>query len=201
MLFGGAVFGVFAGIHHWFPKVTGRFLGESLARLQFALMIIRMNMTFMPMHVLGSPRYAAPHCDLCAPARDGRFWNLAYSIGAFLLAASSALDASALRRCGISNAGLRPVSHRPCFTILHLLAHHAHHVRQAAGGAEGEALYDRPSTKMALRTWTLRLQYWKRYSSSRREWPSTKQRSLTTDDTNVELTTVINRRSFQHLLR
>src|SRR5688572_26300167 len=53
VLFGGSVFGVFAGIYYWFPKMTGRMLGEGLGKLQFILMFIGFNLTFFPMHQLG----------------------------------------------------------------------------------------------------------------------------------------------------
>jgi cytochrome c oxidase subunit 1 len=52
-LFGGSVFGLFAGIFHWFPKVTGRLLGERLGRLQFGLMVVGALLAFLPMFALG----------------------------------------------------------------------------------------------------------------------------------------------------
>jgi cytochrome c oxidase subunit I len=59
VLIGGTLFGVFAGIHYWYPKVTGRMLSERLARWQFWLLYIGFIMTFVPMHfagMLGMPR-------------------------------------------------------------------------------------------------------------------------------------------------
>ena len=53
VLFGGSVFGVFAGIYYWFPKMTGRMLNETLGKIQFVLMFIGFNLTFFPMHQLG----------------------------------------------------------------------------------------------------------------------------------------------------
>src|SRR6185437_13526011 len=38
VLFGGSVFGMFAGIYYWFPKMTGRMLDEGLGKLHFVLM-------------------------------------------------------------------------------------------------------------------------------------------------------------------
>jgi cytochrome c oxidase subunit 1 len=52
-LFAGSVFGFFAGVYHWFPKLTGAFLRERLGKLQLVLMIIGTNMTFFPMFILG----------------------------------------------------------------------------------------------------------------------------------------------------
>ena len=59
VLIGGTLFGVFAGIHYWYPKVTGRMLSERLARWQFWLLFIGFILTFGPMHIsgmLGMPR-------------------------------------------------------------------------------------------------------------------------------------------------
>ena len=59
VLIGGTLFGTFAGIHYWYPKVTGRMLSERLARWQFWLLYVGFLLTFGPMHVsgmLGMPR-------------------------------------------------------------------------------------------------------------------------------------------------
>ena len=53
VLFGGSVFGIFAGIYYWFPKITGKLLNERLAQIHFWLMLIGLNVTFFPMHILG----------------------------------------------------------------------------------------------------------------------------------------------------
>ncbi len=53
VLFGGSIFGIFAGIYYWFPKLTGKMLSESLGKLSFWLMFIGMNVTFFPMHFVG----------------------------------------------------------------------------------------------------------------------------------------------------
>jgi cytochrome c oxidase subunit 1 len=52
-LFAGSVFGFFAGVYHWFPKVTGAMLRESLGKLQLVVLIIGTNLTFFPMFILG----------------------------------------------------------------------------------------------------------------------------------------------------
>src|SRR5947209_11518923 len=53
-LFAGSIFGFFAGAYHWFPKVTGALLQESLGKLQLGLMVVGTNMTFFPMFFLGN---------------------------------------------------------------------------------------------------------------------------------------------------
>jgi cytochrome c oxidase subunit 1 len=52
-LFAGSVFGFFAGIYHWFPKVTGALLREKLGKVHLVLMVIGTNLTFAPMFWLG----------------------------------------------------------------------------------------------------------------------------------------------------
>jgi len=51
VFFGGTVFGLFAGIYYWWPKITGTLLGERLGTLHFWLMMIGMNLTFFPVLV------------------------------------------------------------------------------------------------------------------------------------------------------
>jgi cytochrome c oxidase subunit 1 len=53
VLFGGSVLGIFACIYHWFPKMTGRKMNEFWGQVHFALTMIGLNMTFLPMHKLG----------------------------------------------------------------------------------------------------------------------------------------------------
>ncbi|MDQ3945183.1 MAG: cytochrome c oxidase subunit I [Actinomycetota bacterium] len=53
VLFGSAVFGLFAGLFFWYPKFTGRRLHEGLGKTQFWLMFAGFNVTFFPQHVLG----------------------------------------------------------------------------------------------------------------------------------------------------
>jgi heme/copper-type cytochrome/quinol oxidase subunit 1 len=53
VLFGGAAFGIFGGLFYWFPKFSGRRLDETLGKIQFWLMLIGMNLTFFPMHIMG----------------------------------------------------------------------------------------------------------------------------------------------------
>jgi cytochrome c oxidase subunit I len=53
VLFGGSIFGIFAGLYYWWPKMFGRRLGERLGKVNFWLMFVGMNLTFFPMHMLG----------------------------------------------------------------------------------------------------------------------------------------------------
>ena len=53
VLFGGSVFGLFAAVYHWFPKMTGRMFNETLGKIHFVMTFIGFNITFLPMHQLG----------------------------------------------------------------------------------------------------------------------------------------------------
>jgi cytochrome c oxidase subunit 1 len=87
VLFGGSVFGLFAGLYFWIPKLTGRMLDERLGQAHFWLMFIGMNLTFFPMHILGllgMPRRIYDY----APDRGWNSWNLIITIGAYMIAFS-----------------------------------------------------------------------------------------------------------------
>jgi cytochrome c oxidase subunit I len=49
----GTIFALFAGIYHWFPKMTGRKMNEFLGKLHFWPSLIFMNGIFMPMFIMG----------------------------------------------------------------------------------------------------------------------------------------------------
>src|SRR5947209_16645003 len=87
VLFGGSVFGVFAGIYYWFPKMTGRMLNEGLGKAQFVIMFIGFNMTFFPMHMLGLEGMPRRIADYSSTAGWNSL-NLLATIGGFTIAAS-----------------------------------------------------------------------------------------------------------------
>jgi cytochrome c oxidase subunit 1 len=66
VLFGGSVFTIFAGIYHWFPKMTGRMYNEALGKVHFWLSFVFFNLTFGPMHLVGidgMPRRVADYAQ------------------------------------------------------------------------------------------------------------------------------------------
>ena len=85
VLFGGAVFPIFAALHYWLPKMTGRLFDERTAQVAFWVIFVGFNLTFFPMHItglLGMPRRVYTY-----PSGEG--WgllNLLTTIGAFVLA-------------------------------------------------------------------------------------------------------------------
>jgi cytochrome c oxidase subunit 1 len=49
----GTIFAVFAGVYHWYPKITGRMMNELLGKLHFWLSVIFINGLFLPMFLQG----------------------------------------------------------------------------------------------------------------------------------------------------
>jgi cytochrome c oxidase subunit I len=48
-----AFFGMFAGVYHWFPRMFGRFMNETMGQIHFWGTIIAAYLIFWPMHYLG----------------------------------------------------------------------------------------------------------------------------------------------------
>jgi cytochrome o ubiquinol oxidase subunit I len=53
MIIGGALFGIFAGITYWFPKVTGWKLNERIGKYAFWCWLIGFFTSFVPLYILG----------------------------------------------------------------------------------------------------------------------------------------------------
>jgi hypothetical protein len=86
VLIGGVVFPIYAGLHYWIPKITGRMLSESLGKLSFVLTFTGFNLAFFPMHImgmLGMPRRVYTYSEELGLGGH----NLLASIGSFILAA------------------------------------------------------------------------------------------------------------------
>jgi cytochrome c oxidase subunit I len=83
-LIGGVLFGLFAGLYYWYPKLTGRLMNEQLGRWSFWLTFIGFNLTFFPMHFLGligMPRRIYTY----APGLGFTLDNRIATVGAFVL--------------------------------------------------------------------------------------------------------------------
>jgi len=81
---GGSLFGIFAGIYYWFPKISGRMLSTKLGKWHFWLFVLGFNLTFFLQHILGilgMPRRIYTYPDL-------PYWkvlNIFSSIGAIFM--------------------------------------------------------------------------------------------------------------------
>ena len=87
VLLGGSLFGIFAALYYWFPKMSGRMLNRKLGQWQFWLLIISFNVTFFPMHFLGL--WGMPRRIATYPLSSG--WgltNMIETISAYVIALS-----------------------------------------------------------------------------------------------------------------
>jgi cytochrome c oxidase subunit 1 len=87
VLVGGMIFALFAGTFYWFPKMTGRLLDERLGKIQFWILLLAFNVTFGPMHELGTQ--GMPRRIYTYEAGMGwDFWNMIETIASFGIALS-----------------------------------------------------------------------------------------------------------------
>jgi cytochrome c oxidase subunit I len=84
VIVGGLIFGIFAGLHYWWPKIFGRMLNEGLGKITFWTFFIGFHLTFFVQHflgLLGMPRRVYTY--LGGQGYDNM--NFISTIGAFLM--------------------------------------------------------------------------------------------------------------------
>ncbi|MGB7686096.1 MAG: cbb3-type cytochrome c oxidase subunit I [Solirubrobacterales bacterium] len=86
-LVGGAVFGGFAALHYWFPKMTGRTMGETLARISFWTTVLGMLLAFVPLFLAGAEQGQVIDAYKFFDGTGVNTYNLIASIGTVVLAA------------------------------------------------------------------------------------------------------------------
>ncbi|MFT3865717.1 MAG: cbb3-type cytochrome c oxidase subunit I [Solirubrobacterales bacterium] len=84
-LIGGAVFGGFAALHYWFPKMTGRTMGEQLGRLSFWVTALGTLLAFVPMALAGWEEDQVVDAYKFFNHTGVNFYNLLSSIGVLIL--------------------------------------------------------------------------------------------------------------------
>ncbi|ASK63614.1 cytochrome c oxidase subunit I [Virgibacillus phasianinus] len=85
VIVGGTIFGIFAGLHYWWPKMFGRILHEGMGKLTFWTFLIGFHLTFFIQHFLGlmgMPRRYSTYL----PNQGLDLGNLISTIGAFFMA-------------------------------------------------------------------------------------------------------------------
>jgi cytochrome c oxidase subunit 1 len=82
------IFGVFAAIFYWYPKITGRMYKEAWGKLNFWWMFIAFNLTFLPMFWLGINGMNRRISDYLPELGGVNLW---VSINAFILGGSFVL--------------------------------------------------------------------------------------------------------------
>ncbi len=92
VLVGGTVFGFYAAIYYWFPKMSGRMMDERLGVIHFLTGFISYNALFWPMHRLGVWGMARRHHTYFVTTEEAMGalpieaagWNMFISVSAFL---------------------------------------------------------------------------------------------------------------------
>ncbi len=70
VMMGGTLMALLAGLHYWWPKMTGRMYNETLGKVAAWLIFIGFNLTFLPQFVMGSqgmPRRYYNYIDQFTP--------------------------------------------------------------------------------------------------------------------------------------
>jgi cytochrome c oxidase subunit 1 len=84
VLFGGSMFGIFAGLYYWWPKMFGRYLNETLGKWHFWLTFVGFNLAFFPQHFLGM--LGMPRRIYTYRKEDAwEIYNLLSSIGSYVM--------------------------------------------------------------------------------------------------------------------
>jgi cytochrome c oxidase subunit I len=86
-LVGGAVFGGFAALYYWYPKLTGRTMGETLARISFWTMALGTLLAFVPLFLAGADHGQVVDAYKFFSGTGVSADNLISAIGAFVLTA------------------------------------------------------------------------------------------------------------------
>jgi cytochrome c oxidase subunit 1 len=84
IMVGGSVMAYFAGIHYWWPKITGRLYSEGWARFAAILIFAGFNLTFFPQYLLGAEGMPRRYHEY---APEFQVLNVLSSAGASVLAA------------------------------------------------------------------------------------------------------------------
>jgi len=84
-LIGGSVFGGFAALHYWFPKMTGRTMGENLARISFWTILVGLLLGFVPLFLAGSEQGQVIDAYKYFAGTGVTTYNVIASIGVFIL--------------------------------------------------------------------------------------------------------------------
>jgi heme/copper-type cytochrome/quinol oxidase subunit 1 len=110
VLVGGGVIGGFAALHYWFPKLSGRLLGEGIGQVALLLMFVGINVYVAAMFLAGLEGQPVDVFEYVEDAGvDG--YNLVASVAAFLLVLGILLE---LGNAAYSwNNGLRARGHDP----------------------------------------------------------------------------------------
>ena len=87
VVFGTVVFAMYSGFYFWWPKLTGKMLGEGLGKIHFWMTFIGFHTTFLIQHWLGVEGMPRRYADYL-PEDGFTLYNQISTVGAMILGAS-----------------------------------------------------------------------------------------------------------------
>jgi len=88
VMFGGSMVAFLAGLHYWWPKITGRMFHDRWGQLACLIVFVGFNLTFFPQFVMGSrgmPRRYYDYTGLLQQHPEFSYYHLLSTIGAFAM--------------------------------------------------------------------------------------------------------------------
>ncbi len=82
VMFGGTGFGIFAALHHWFPKMFGRMYNKRTAKISWLFMFIGFQLLYFPLFIagyLGMPRRYYDYLP------EFHIWHFISTVGSWVL--------------------------------------------------------------------------------------------------------------------
>ncbi|MEO1022684.1 MAG: cytochrome c oxidase subunit I [Bacteroidota bacterium] len=82
VMMGGTLIALLAGLHYWWPKITGKMYNETLGKIAAVIIFIGFNVTFLPQFVMGAqgmPRRYYNYIDQFQP------FHVTSTIGSYIL--------------------------------------------------------------------------------------------------------------------
>src|SRR5262245_1328986 len=92
VMMGSALIGMIGGLHHWWPKMTGRMYNENLGRVGAVLVFVGFNVTFFTQFMLGSKGMPRRYWDYSGPGWSQattdlyHIYHVISSIGSYIMA-------------------------------------------------------------------------------------------------------------------
>ncbi|GIX43034.1 MAG: hypothetical protein KatS3mg129_2767 [Leptospiraceae bacterium] len=77
---GGTVFALIAGLHYWFPKITGRWYNKKVAFWGWLILFVGFNATFLPQFLLGLEGMPRRYFDYLPHFQT---WHLVSTVGSW----------------------------------------------------------------------------------------------------------------------
>ena len=85
VMMGGVLFALIAGMHHWWPKITGRMFNDKIGRINWVLAFVGYNLTFFPQFVAGSQGMPRRYHQYLP---EFQMWNQLSTLGSYLFGLS-----------------------------------------------------------------------------------------------------------------